>query len=97
MPRSARSWPRGGYNGLFSTYDPDRKGKYYMAKCEIQGCERDGKLWSARNVDKPNHELHADVCDQHWNPLQNYEQAHRLRKLTDDRTQSHRRTAAPKE
>jgi hypothetical protein len=56
-----------------------------MAKCEIQGCERDGTLRSAKNIDKPNHELHADVCDSHWNPLQNYEQAQRLRKLTDAR------------
>jgi hypothetical protein len=57
-----------------------------MAKCEIQGCERDGTLRSTKNVgDKPNHELHAYVCDQHWNPLQSYEQAQRLRDLTDAR------------
>jgi|HubBroStandDraft_6_1064221.scaffolds.fasta_scaffold2231850_1 hypothetical protein len=56
-----------------------------MEKCEIQGCERDGNLRSAKNIDKPKLELQAYVCDQHWNPLQNYEQAHRLRELTDAR------------
>jgi hypothetical protein len=57
-----------------------------MVKCEVQGCARDGKLRSAKNVgDKPNQELHAHICDQHWETLQGDEQALRLRLLTDAR------------
>jgi hypothetical protein len=60
-----------------------------MEKCEVQGCGRDGKLRSAKNVgDKPNHELNAVICDQHWEPLQGDEQARRLRELTDARNRT---------
>ena len=57
-----------------------------MADCEMEGCEREGILRSAKNSgDKPNHELHAYICDPHWEPLQSNEQARRLRDLTDAR------------
>jgi hypothetical protein len=55
-------------------------------QCEVKECERDGKLRSAKNVgDQPDHELHAHVCDQHWERLQGDEQAMLLRELTKAR------------
>lgn len=58
-------------------------------KCEVQRCGRDGKLRNAKNVgDKPNHELSAHICDQHWETLQGDEQARLLRELTNARKQT---------